>query len=102
MKQLKIAMLAGALAFATTSAFAQVNVGGSTGTSGGAAIGTGSGGTSGSTQLNSGAGADVKAGGVKAGAGVNASGNANTKMKKNQTTGSGAAGASGNMKLDTK
>ena len=70
--------------------------------SGSAAIGTGSGGTSGSTQLNGGAGADVKAGGVKAGADADVSGNATTKMKKNQTTGSGAAGASGNMKLDTK
>jgi hypothetical protein len=95
MKRLKIALLAGALAFATTGAFAQVNVGGNAGASSGTSVGTGSG-TNSNTQLNS--GANVNAGGAKAG--VDASGSANTKMKKNQTTGSGAAGASGTMKLD--
>jgi hypothetical protein len=100
MRQFKIALLAGALAFATTATFAQVGVGGSAGTSGGAAVGTGSGGTSGSTQLKSGAGADVNAGGTNAGADVNGEASGNTKMKKNQTTGSGAASGSGKMPLD--
>ena len=98
MKQMKIALLAGALALATTTAFAQVSIGGSSNTTGGAAIKTGPGGASGATDLNSGARGGVGAGGANVG--VDAAGSGQLKAKKNQTTGSGSA--SGNMKLNTR
>jgi hypothetical protein len=94
MKHYKTALLAGAFALATTVAFAQVGAGGST--SGGASVGASPGSASGSTNTN--AGANVNGSGANAN--VGASSSEQMKTKRNQTTGSGAAG--GNIQLDTK
>ena len=102
MKHLKTVMLAGALAFATTTVFAQIGVGAGGKTSGGASIGAGSGGAGSSGGLNAGASGGADIGGSKAGVDVDAQGNSNLKMKKNQTTGSGAVGGNVKGTIDVK
>jgi hypothetical protein len=97
MKHIKTALLAGALAFTATVALAQVNIGGSANTRGGASAGT-PGGVNSSTQLNTGAGANVGRDGVNTG--IDAGANSQLDTHRNQTTGSGDA--NGSMKLDTK
>ncbi len=102
MKHLKTVMLAGAVAFAATTAFAQIGVGAGGSTSGGASIGAGSGGASGSGGLNAGASGGANVGGTKAGVDADAQSKSNLKMKKNQTTGSGAVGGNVKGTIDSK
>lgn len=102
MKPFKTVMLACALAFATTTAFAQIGVGAGGNTSGDAKIGAGSSGVSGSTGLNAGASGGANVGGVKAGVNADAQSKGDLKMKKNQTTGSGAAGGNVKGTIDSK
>ncbi|WP_137044965.1 hypothetical protein [Pseudolabrys sp. FHR47] len=96
MKKLSTALLAGAFALTTATAFAQVGVNAGTSTSGGAAVS----GTKGSGSLGTSTDAGANVGGTKANVGVDASGNAAAKKRGTTTTGSGAAGvgASGTVK----
>lgn len=92
MKRLATVLLTGALAVAALPAFAQVNAGAVTGTSGGAVTDTDS-----ATRLNASIGGKAKASSVKTAVGIDASGNAAIRLK-DAAGGSSDAGAGGGVK----
>jgi hypothetical protein len=98
MKLVKTAMLASAFALATTLAFAQVSVGGSTG----AGVNAGSSSQGGSANVNSSTNGNVKAGGVNAHATTGTGVSGDTRSKKHNRRIDGSASDRSKIQLDTK